>query len=163
MRAYKHVSKKKNIELQSIFPSICLSELHDDESVLKYPISFWEKWYAAIEDKSKELSFDCDREEELRRYNILYGLAADIVKEYEVYGIFSRRYKVKEVKSKEQLLLDLENHHFKMRPILIPSLGAIYDVTWDFTAFIYSISEKGAAPLLELAKNRGLKLIISNT
>ena len=163
MRAYKHIGRKKSIELQSIFPSLSLSDLHDDDSILKYPISFWDKWYGEVEEKEEELNFDCDRNEELRRYNILYGLASDIVNEYEVFGIFGNGYRVKAVRSKEQLLLDLEHHNFKMRPILIPSLCAIYYVTWDFTAFIYSASEKGAAPLLELAQNRGLKSISSGT
>ncbi len=161
MRVFKHIDKKKQRELSSLFPSLFLDELHDNDLVLKYHISIWDKWYKDGVDMEIEPTFECSDKEELERYNRLYGVAADIVKSYEVYGIFYGRGRgqIKEVKSQEQLLKDLNHHRFTMRPLLIPSLKAIYNVSWDFTAYIYCMNNNCALPILNFAYARDLKLI----
>ncbi len=159
MRAFKNLDKKEEIELRSLFPTFYLDELHDDESILKFPISIWDKWYKDVIDKENEPPFDCSEKEELERYNQLYGIASDIVKSYEVYGIFYGRAKLKKVRCKDQLLRDLCNHKFTMRPLLIPSLNAIYNVTWDYTAYIYCKDANDAQAVLKFAYARKLKQI----
>ncbi|GAB1267027.1 hypothetical protein NBRC116493_02800 [Aurantivibrio infirmus] len=159
MRAFKHISKKEESELRKLFPTFYLDELHDDNSIIKLPISLWDKWYKDIEDKENQIKFDCSDKEERERYKLFYGLAADIVREYEVYGIFYGRGGIKSVRSRTQLIEDLTDHHFFMRPLLIPSVNAIFSITWDFTAYIFCKNQGGVSHLLDLAVARGLKLI----
>lgn len=159
MRAFKHTSTKEERELRKLFPTFLLWELHDDSSIIKLPISLWSRWYIDVENKADEIPFDCSEKEEYERYKMFYGLAIDIVNQFDVYGLFYKHDKIKKVRSKQQLISDLERQKEPSRPLLIPSLNAIFNITHDFTAYIYCKNKSEIEPLLNLAQARGLKLI----
>ncbi|WP_119395691.1 hypothetical protein [Salinibius halmophilus] len=158
MRAFKQITTKQSAQLSGRLPSFKIDELHDDESILTYAISLWDHWYYSEADALPP--FECSDMEAWQRYSQLYGVAADIVKRYEVFGLFKGG-RLKAVRNQQQLLNDLHNHQFTMKPLFVPSLAAIYYVTWDFTAFILCKSDSSAQEILALAEKRGLKLIVN--
>ena len=160
MRAFKHITKNEDLELRKEFPISTLEDINDNDAFTRIAISLWDKWYQDVIDKENEPPFDCSDKEEQLRYEQIASMTIDIVEKYEVYGIFyNKRNRLKKVRCKKQLIADLKRDVFLSRNLVIPSLRAIYTVTWDFTVFIYCKNEDDVQPLIDIALSKGLKQI----
>ncbi len=159
MRAFKHISVQKEIELLEIFPSAWNFEWQDDESFIKKSFSLWDNWLHEICDDPDSELWAVTALENRRREQLFCDLATNIVTEFEAFGLFFRQNKFKALRSKTRLIQDINHNRELNRPLFIPSLKLIYVQGHDYTGHIYFKNEISAKPLISLVKKVGLKFV----
>ena len=160
MRAFKHISSQKEKELLETFPTAWKFEWQDDESLIQKPFSLWSQWLHNFSENPGSELWGVSPEEKRRRENLFCDLATEIINEYETYGLFFRQNKLKAVRSKTQLIKDINAIKELGRPLFIPALAAIFTQGHDYTGRLYLRDEGLGAPLISLVEKAGLKFIV---
>lgn len=159
MRAFKHITKSQEAELLSVFPSAWDFEWQDDESFIKIPFSFWDKWLCETSDNPANELWNVPPSESQRRTKVFCDLAKALINNHKCYGLFFRQNRLKAVRSSRQLIEDVDREQELRRPLFIPECASIYTQGHDYTGWLHTSNIKLAEPILRLIKSHDLKLI----